>query len=330
MIISRTPFRMSFFGGGTDYPTWFEDHPGAVLATTINKYCYISCRYLPPFFDHKSRIIYSKMEHVKSIDEIDHPSVREVLRYLKIRQGVEIHHDGDLPARTGLGSSSSFTVGLLNALYALQGKMTTKEDLAREAIYIEQNMCHENVGCQDQASAAYGGFNRIEFGGGDHLQVRKVTLTAERIKKLQNHLLLYFTGFSRTASVIAEHQIKNIPKKIVDLNTMYEMVQQATDILNGGNLKEFGKLLHESWKLKRGLSAKVSTPHIDHLYDKARREGAIGGKILGAGGGGFILFFVPPARQKVFKEKFRKLLHVPFKFENLGSQIMVYQPSDGS
>ncbi len=329
MIISRTPFRMSFFGGSTDYPAWFENHPGAVLATTINKYCYITCRYLPPFFDHKSRIIYSKMEHVKKIDEIDHPSVREVLRHLKIRQGIEIHHDGDLPARTGLGSSSSFTVGLLNALYALQGKMLTKEDLAREAIYIEQEMCHENVGCQDQTLAAYGGFNCIEFGGADHLQVRKVTLPQERLKKLQSHLLLYFTGFSRTASKIAAHQIKNIPKKITDLKIMYEMVQQATDILNGGNLKDFGELLHESWKLKRGLSDKVSTAHIDNLYDKARREGAIGGKILGAGGGGFILFFVSPSKQKTFKEKFRKLLQVPFKFENLGSQIIFYQPNGG-
>jgi len=327
MIISRTPFRMSFFGGGTDYPAWFEDHPGAVLATTINKYCYISCRYLPPFFDHKSRIIYSKMEHVKKIDDIDHPSVREVLRYLKVRQGVEIHHDGDLPARTGLGSSSSFTVGLLNVLYALQGKMSTKEDLAREAIYIEQEMCHENVGCQDQTLAAYGGFNCIEFGGTNHLQVRKVTLSSERLKKLQSHLLLYFTGFSRTASKIAEHQIKNIPEKTVDLKIMYAMVQQATKILNGGNLKDFGELLHENWDIKRGLSDKVSTPHIDDLYDKARRSGAIGGKILGAGGGGFILFFVPPAKQKIFKEKFKKLLQVPFEFENLGSQIIFYQPN---
>ncbi len=327
MIISRTPFRISFFGGGTDYPGWFQDHKGAVLATTINKYCYISCRYLPPFFEHKSRIIYSKMEHVSKIDEIDHPAVREVLRYLKIRQGVEIHHDGDLPARTGLGSSSSFTVGLLNALYALKGRITTKEDLAKEAIYVEQEMCRENVGCQDQTLAAYGGFNFIEFGGADLLQVRKITVGAERLKRLREHLLLYFTGFSRTASQIAGHQIKNIPRKQKELQTMYEMVQEAIEILNGRELKDFGKLLHESWKLKRTLSNKVTTPYIDELYDKARRAGAVGGKLLGAGGGGFVLFFVPPAKQKTFKAAFKKLLHVPFEFEHLGSQIIFYQPN---
>ncbi|VAX36950.1 D,D-heptose 7-phosphate kinase [hydrothermal vent metagenome] len=329
MIISRTPFRMSFFGGGTDYPDWFDAHKGAVLATTFNKYCYITCRYLPPFFDHKSRIIYSQMEHINKIDDIDHPSVREVLRYMKIRQGIEIHHDGDLPARTGLGSSSSFTVGLLNALYALKGKMVTKEDLANEAIYVEQEMCQENVGCQDQALAAYGGFNVIEFGGAEHLQVQKVTISKEKLKNLQSHLLLYFTGFSRIASKVAAHQIKNIPKKTAELNRMYEMVFEARDILNDGNLKNFGTLLDESWKIKRSLSDKVSTPQIDNLYEKAKRAGAIGGKLLGAGGGGFALFFVPPSKQKTFKEKFKKLLQVPFKFESLGSQIIFYQPNGG-
>lgn len=329
MIISRTPFRVSFFGGGTDYPGWFEGHQGAVLATTINKYCYITCRYLPPFFDHKSRIIYSKMEHVKRVSEIDHPAVREVLKFLRIRQGVEIHHDGDLPARTGLGSSSSFTVGLLNAFYALKGVMPTKERLAREAIFIEQEKCLDNVGCQDQTLAAYGGFNLIEFGGKNHLQVRTVTIPGERLRRLQDHLLLYFTGFSRNASEIASHQIQNIPRKKKELKLMYDMVFHAMDILNGGDWQRFGRLLHESWTIKRELSQKVSTAHIDGIYETAMRAGAVGGKLLGAGGGGFILFFVPPARQKRFKERLRQLLQVPFSFENLGSQIIFYQPNGG-
>ena len=327
MIISRTPFRMSFFGGGTDYPKWFEEHGGAVLATTINKYCYITCRYLPPFFKHKSRIIYSQMEHVNKIDEIDHPAVREVLRYLKIRQGVEIHHDGDLPARTGLGSSSSFTVGLLNSLYALKGKMPTKEKLAKEAIYIEQKKCNENVGCQDQTLVAHGGLNYVEFGGSNHLVVRKVTIPKERIKSLQNNMLLYFTGFSRMASEIAKHQIKNIPKKKSELKTMHQMAKHALDILNEGDLIDFGKLLGESWKIKRSLSDKITNPYIDEIYNAAKKAGASGGKLLGAGGGGFVLLFVEPEKQSKVKERLKKLLHVPFKFENLGTQIIFYQPN---
>ncbi len=326
MIISRTPFRVSFFGGGTDYPKWFEDHQGAVLATTINKYCYITCRYLPPFFDHKSRIIYSKMEHVRRTEDIQHPAAREVLKFLQIREGVEIHHDGDLPARTGLGSSSAFTVGLLNSLYALKGKMVSKEQLAKEAIYVEQEMCRENVGCQDQALAAYGGFNFIEFGGKNHLQVRQVTISQDEFQDLQKHLMLYFTGFSRTASEIAHHQIQNIPNKKKELKTMHAMAREGLRFLNAKDLMSFGKLLNESWQIKRKLSSKVSTPHIDDIYDLARRAGAIGGKLLGAGGGGFILFFVPPQKQKKVREKLKKLLLVPFEFENLGSQIIFYQP----
>jgi len=327
MIISRTPFRISFFGGGTDYPAWLHDHKGAVLATTINKYCYISCRYLPPFFEHKSRIIYSIIETVKSVGDIKHPSVREALKFLKIRDGVEVHHDGDLPARTGLGSSSAFTVGLLNALYAMKGIMPTKERLAKEAIYVEQEMCRDNVGCQDQTLAAYGGFNFIEFGGNNHLQVRSITIPANTLQGLQRHLMLYFTGFSRNASEIARHQIDNIPQKQFELTTMYDMAFQALDILKKGNLEKFGKLMYESWKIKRELSAKISTSHIDALYDAAMRAGAIGGKLLGAGGGGFVLFFVPLAKQKAVKEKLKKLLLVPFEFENLGSQIIFYQPN---
>ena len=329
MIISRTPFRMSFFGGGTDYPAWYEKHKGAVLATTIDKYCYITCRYLPPFFDHKSRIVYTKTELIQKVSEIDHPAVREVLRFLKIHQGIEIHHDGDLPARTGLGSSSSFTVGLLNSLYALKGVMTTKERLAKEAIYVEQELCRDNVGCQDQVLAAYGGFNFIEFGGATHLQVRRVTFRSDKVRKLENHLMLFFTGFARMASEIAAHQIRNIPKKTAELKTLHQMAYQAVDILNANDMPSFGKLLDESWKLKRSLSDKISTPFVDDMYAAAKRAGAVGGKLLGAGGGGFLLLFVPPARQKKVREKLKKSLLIPFKFEDLGSQIIFYQPNSG-
>lgn len=330
MIISRTPFRMSFFGGGTDYHGWYNENKGAVLATTFDKYCYITCRYLPPFFEHKSRIIYSVIEHVKeNIDEIDHPSVREVLRFLNINEGIEIHHDGDLPARTGLGSSSSFTVGLLNSLYALKGQMITKERLAKEAIHVEQEMIKENVGCQDQMLAAYGGFNYIEFGGSNHLRVQPVTMPAQKLNLLQDHLMLFFTGFSRTASQIAAHQIKNIPNKKVELGRMHEMVHEAVDVLNSNDLLKFGKLLDESWKLKRTLSDMVSTDHIDQMYDTATRHGAIGGKLLGAGGGGFVLFFVEPHKQAAVRASLKGMLEIPFRFENLGSQIIFYQPGTG-
>lgn len=329
MIISRTPFRMSFFGGGTDYSGWFNEQPGAVLATTIDKYCYITCRYLPPFFDHKSRIIYSVTEHVKSVDDIDHPSVREVLRFLNIHEGIEIHHDGDLPARTGLGSSSAFTVGLLNSLYALKGQMVTKERLAKEAIYIEQEMIKESVGCQDQTLAAYGGFNYIEFGGSNHLRVQPLTIPPGKLNALQDHLMLFFTGFSRTASQIAQHQVKNIPNKKQELLRMYEMVQEAVDILNGNDLLAFGRLLDESWKLKRSLSEKVSTEQIDDMYAAACRAGAVGGKLLGAGGGGFVLLFVEPEKKQMVRESLKNLLEIPIKFENLGSQIIFYQPDTG-
>ncbi len=326
MIISRTPFRISFFGGGTDYREWFEDNCGSVLATTIDKYCYITCRYLPPFFKHKSRIIYSKTEQVKNIDEIQHPSARETLRFMNIKKGVEIHHDGDLPARTGLGSSSSFTVGLLHALYALKGVMPSKIQLAKDAIYIEQEKIKESVGCQDQTLAAVGGFNKIEFGGSNHLNVRAITISKDRLELLQDHLMLFYSGLSRTASEIAGEQIKNIPRKKKELKTMYQMVDEAINILNGNNdLTAFGKLLDESWKLKRGLSDRVSTSYIDNIYDAALSSGAIGGKLLGAGGGGFILFFADPRNQAKLKEKLKSLLYVPFRFESLGSQIIFYQ-----
>jgi D-glycero-alpha-D-manno-heptose-7-phosphate kinase len=327
MIISRTPFRVSFFGGGTDYPDWFSQHQGATLATTINKYCYITCRFLPPFFDHRSRIVYSEIERVKKVQDIRHPAVREVLKFLKMEEGVEIHHDGDLPARTGLGSSSSFTVGLLNALYALQGIMPTKERLAKEAICIEQERCQENVGCQDQVLAAHGGFNYIEFGGPDHLRVTKVTLPSTQIKRLENHLMIFFTGFSRMSSEIAAHQIKNIPQKKQELLEIYQMSKMALELLNKDDLLSFGRLLDQAWQIKKGLSDRVSTPYIDQIYQAARESGAMGGKLLGAGGGGFVLLFATPEHQPRIREKLKNLLEVPFHFEMQGSQIIFYQPN---
>lgn len=328
MIISRTPFRISFFGGGTDYPDWFKDNQGAVLATTIDKYCYITARYLPPFFEHRSRIIYSKMEHVVNVDEIDHPSVRETLRFLNIEKGVEIHHDGDLPARAGLGSSSSFTVGLLNSLYALKGIMPTKEQLAKEAIHIEQNMIRENVGCQDQILAAYGGLNLIEFGH-EGPKVRRVTLAPEKINMLESHVMMFFTGFARIASEVAAHQIRNIPNKTSELKTMCGLVYTAMDALNQGNFKKFGELLHESWMIKRGLTDKITNAMIDETYAKARAAGALGGKIMGAGGGGFIMIYAEPDKQPAVRAALKHLLEIPVCFETLGSQIIFYQPNSG-
>jgi len=327
MIISRTPFRISFFGGGTDYPVWYKKNGGAVLCTTINKYCYITCRYLPPFFEHKHRIIYSQMEQAKDIDEIRHPCVREALRFTGITEGVEIHHDGDLPARTGLGSSSSFAVGLLHSLYALKGIMPSKMQLAKDAIHIEQNMIKENVGSQDQVSTAFGGFRRIDFSGEHHIELRPVTIKSERLEQLQDCLMLFFSGLSRTASEIAGEQIKQTPKKKRELAEMHRMVDEAMNILSGdGDLVEFGKLLHESWQLKRSLTDKISTPYIDYVYDTATRAGATGGKLLGAGGAGFIIFFVKPELQPEVTESLKGLLHVPFRFENSGSQIIFYEP----
>jgi D-glycero-alpha-D-manno-heptose-7-phosphate kinase len=330
MIISRTPFRISFFGGGTDYPVWYKEHGGAVLATSINKYCYITCRYLPPFFEHKYRIVYSKSELTQTISEIQHPSARETLNFMDINHGVEIHHDADLPARTGLGSSSAFTVCLLNALYALKGKMVTKRRLALDAIHIEQERIKENVGSQDQTIAAFGGFNKIEFGGEQEIQVQPITLNYRKSQLLQNHLMLFFTGFSRTASEIAGEQIKQTPNKKNELNKMLEMVEDAMCSLNGSysDITDFGRLLHESWMIKRSLTNKITTPQIDRIYEDALKAGALGGKLLGAGGGGFILFFVEPEFQPKVKEKLKNLLYVPFKFENLGSQIIYYGPQN--
>ncbi len=329
MIINRTPFRISFFGGGTDYPVWYRENGGAVLATTINKYCYLNCRYLPPFFEHRSRVTYSKIELIKDKDEIVHPSVRECLRFMEIDRGIEIHHDGDLPARTGVGSSSAFTVGLLHSLYALKGSMPTKRQLALDAIHIEQQRIEENVGSQDQVQVAFGGFNLIKFGGKDHINVMPMTISHQRLELFQDHLMLFFTGFSRTASEIAAEQIKVTPYKKKELGQMHEMVGVALEILNSNaDLLDFGKLMHENWQIKRSLSNKISTSIIDEMYSAAIEAGALGGKLLGAGGGGFMLIFAKPEIQPKIKEKLKKLLYVPFRFEDSGSQIIFYSPDN--
>jgi D-glycero-alpha-D-manno-heptose-7-phosphate kinase len=307
---------------------WYREHGGAVLSTTINKYCYITCRYLPPFFEHTHRIVYSKIEMVNSASEILHPAVKAVLQYMDIKAGVEIHHDGDLPARTGMGSSSSFTVGLLHAIYALKGVMPSKMQLAQEAIHIEQNIIKENVGSQDQVAAAVGGFNKIEFYPDDTIRVMPVIMKKERLERLQEQMMLYFTGISRTASDVAKKQIELTPQKKSELSTMRQMVDEALSILTNENteLKEFGKLLHEAWKLKRSLTDKISNSHIDNIYETAIRAGAAGGKLLGAGGGGFMLIFTEPELKPRIRTRLMGLLEVPFSFENLGSQIIFYQP----
>ena len=325
MIISKTPYRISFFGGGTDYPGWYRKHGGAVLATTIDKYCYLTCRYLPPFFEHRIRIVYSKVESCQTIDEISHPSVREVLRYLNIDRGVEIHHDGDLPARSGMGSSSSFTVGLLHALYALKGQMPSKQQLAQESIYIEQEILKETVGSQDQMSAAHGGFNIIEFLPSGEISTRPMTLAKERIEELNSHLMLFYTGIIRTASNVAESYVNDIENRKQQFHIMSDLLNESITVLNKGkDINRFGELLHEAWQVKRSLSKKVSNSNVDEIYNMARSAGAIGGKLTGAGGGGFMLLFVPPEKQIKVKEKLNNLICVPFKFESSGSQIVFF------
>lgn len=328
MIISRTPYRISFFGGGTDYPAYYLKYGGKTLGVAIDKYCYLNIRKLPPFFDHKYRIVYSKMENVKCIEEIKHPSVRETLKYLKIDYGISIHHDGDIPARSGVGSSSAFTVGLLNSLYALEGKAISKQELALEAINVEQELIKEHVGSQDQIFAAYGGLNVINFLSIGKITVEPIIMKPERLALFEQKFMLFFTGFSRIASEIAEDKIRNIPNNGFSLSRMKDMADEGYKILvsQSRDLKEFGELLNESWKLKKTLSNKITSPEIDKIYELAIKNGAIGGKLLGAGGGGFMVFYVEPKNQFKVKEALKKYLYVPFNFDFDGSKIIVYKP----
>lgn len=328
MIISRTPFRISLFGGGSDYPAWYKEHGGSVLGFAINKYCYISVRELPPFFEHKHRIVYSAIEMANKVDEIDHPSVRGVLKELGDDKGLEIHHDGDLPARSGLGSSSSFTVGLINALYALDGRMISKRQLAHKAIHIEQGVIKEHVGSQDQVWAAYGGINRIDFATDDSISVTPMRISKGRREELRGNLMLCFTGVSRIAETIARKQISNLKNRTDSIHKMTEMVDEAVEILgnDGRPLSELGSLLDQSWRLKRELADGVTNAGIDDAYQAARDAGALGGKVLGAGGGGFMLFYVEPDRRQAVSESLKTMLRVSFDFDMSGSKIVVYEP----
>lgn len=329
MIITKTPYRISFFGGGTDYPVHYLEHGGSVLATSINKYCYISCRKLPPFFDHKFRISYSSIENANSIDEIIHPSVREVLRHLNVSDGLEIHHDGDLPARSGLGSSSSFTCGLLNAVHALNGRLIPKLDLALQAINVEQNLIGENVGSQDQITSAVGGFNRVNFHQDASIDVQKIILNEQKREQLNEHLLMFFSGFTRNSQTITSEKVKHIERKTSEVKEIGSLVDDATSILSRENinLEDFGRLLHESWIIKRNLYDAISNSNIDRIYQIALNNGALGGKLMGAGGGGFMLFFVPPDRHSCLKKALSDFVHVPFRFENGGSTVCVNEPN---
>ncbi len=329
MIISRTPYRISFFGGGTDYPEWFERHGGAVLAATIDKYCYITCRYLPPFFDIKYRAVYSRIENTRTIDEIEHPAVREVLKFLGVKKGIEIHHEGDLPARSGMGSSSSFTVGMLHALHAQLGEMPTKEELAREAIHVERERIKETVGCQDQIMASFGGLNHIVFHKGGGFSVRPLTISEERAEELNKRMMLFYTGIKRTASDLARKYVTTLSKKKRILRVMKDLVEEGIELLSkGDDLDSFGELLHEAWMYKKSLSQGITNREVDEIYDKAISAGAIGGKLSGAGGGGFILFFVPLERQEEVRSALSDLIYVPFKFERGGSQILFHDKDE--
>src|SRR5438876_12001522 len=329
MIISRTPFRVSFFGGGTDYPEWYREHGGAVLATTIDKYCYLTCRYLPPFFEHKIRIIYSKIENCMTVDDIRHPSAREVIRYLAIDRGLEIHHDADLPAGSGMGSSSAFTVGLLHALYALQGKMPGKRDLAMQSIHIEQDLIREAVGSQDQVSAAYGGFNQISFRPDGEFTVTPITVARKRLAELNASLMLFYTGVRRMASEVVSTYVNSLEDKKRQLRIARDLVDDSISILSSDrDLIAFGELLHEACEAKRSLSPLVSSPDVDAMYGAARKGGAVGGKLTGAGGGGFLLLYVPFDRQDSVRAALARFIHVPFRFDFSGSQIIFFDAEE--
>ncbi|MCX7723333.1 MAG: kinase [Verrucomicrobiae bacterium] len=329
MVISRTPYRISFFGGGTDYPAWYRKHGGAVLSATINKYCYLTCRYMPPFHEHRIRVAYSRIEQCETIDQIEHPAVREALRFLKIYRCIEIHHAGDLPGRSGMGSSSAFTVGLLHALHALKGELVSKKQLAREGIHLEQNVLKETVGSQDQVSAAFGGLNRIVFKKTGDFDVEPLALSADRLAELNSNLMLFYTGIKRTAASVASSYATRLEEQAELLNELRRFVDIGANLLCGrDDIREFGELLDQAWHLKRQLSKKVSNAEIDALYAEARAAGAIGGKLLGAGGGGFLLLFVPPQKQRAVLRRLDRLVHVPVEFESGGSQIIFFDPGE--
>lgn len=325
MIITQTPFRMSFFGGGTDFPGFYRDHGGAVLSTTFDKYCYVNVRHLPRFFDYTTELSYAKTERVTDVEAIEHPAIREAMKMLDMHE-IRLTYEADLPARSGLGTSSSFAVGMLNAFYALKGKYADKRKLADNAIYLERVLCKESGGVQDQIAASFGGFNKISFNA-DGYTVSPVIISPERKLRLNDNLMLFFTGFSRFSSDIQVEAEKSLKSKEAQLLEMLQLVDEAEQVLTSKtDLTEFGKLLDYTWKLKRGITSKVSTDSIDAIYDKAIKAGATGGKLLGAGGGGFLLFYVEAEKQKNVLEALNNLLYVPFEFETAGTQVIHYTP----
>ena len=326
MIITKTPFRMSFFGGGTDMPSFFNEHGGAVISTTFDKYCYVNVRHLPPFMPYLSELVYSKFERVNNIDEIIHPLIRECMRLHDIHE-IRLTYEGDLPARTGLGTSSTFAVGMLNAFCALKGKMMSKHQLAEEAIHVERDILQEHGGWQDQIAAAYGGLNRIDFSEGQ-FKVTPIIIHPDRKKELDDNLMLFYTGVQRFSSEIQADTFAKPVDKTKQLLEMLALVDEAQGILTNKNvsLNEFGKLLDYTWKLKRGTGNKISNNSIDDLYDRGIKAGALGGKLLGAGGGGFLLFYVEKDKQENVLKALDELMHVPFQFESEGSTVIHYNP----
>lgn len=330
MIITKTPFRMSFFGGGTDMESFFKENGGSVLSTTFDKYCYVNVRHLPRFFDYSTELSYSKTERVTDIDAIEHPAIRNAMKMLDMHE-IRLTYEADLPARSGLGTSSSFAVGMLNAFYALKGKYASKKQLADEAIYLERVLCDEAGGWQDQIAASFGGFNRIDFNA-DGYSVHPIIISPERKKKLNDNLMMFFTGFTRFSSDIQKANHLDDESKAKQLKQMLNLVDEAEGILTdqSKDLDDFGRLLDVTWKLKRQTGKSVSTSNIDDLYDKGIAAGALGGKLLGAGGGGFLVFYVQPENQKSVKEAMKDLLYIPFKFEDGGTQVIYYGPEDYS
>lgn len=319
---------MSFFGGGTDFPGFYNEHGGAVISTTFDKYCYVNVRHLPPFFEYSTELSYSKIERVKNIDEINHPSIRECMRYLDMRD-IRLTYEADLPAKSGLGTSSSFAVGMLNAFYSLKGKYKSKRELADDAIYLERELCNEAGGVQDQIAVAFGGFNRIDFSA-DGYQVTPVVMSNERKEILNDNLMMFFTGFSRFSSDIQTSTQAVLKDKTAQLLEMYSLVDTAQGILTDKNsdLNDFGRLLDHTWKLKRGITTRISTNSLDEIYEKAMSAGALGGKLLGAGGGGFFVFYVEPEKRKSVMQALDKLLYIPFRFEDSGTRVIYFDAED--
>ena len=326
MIISKTPFRMSFFGGGTDMPAFFNEHGGAVISTTFDKYCYVNVRHLPPFMPYYSELVYSRIERVNHIDEIEHPAIREAMRMLDIHE-IRLTYEGDLPARTGLGTSSTFAVGMLHAFYALKGKYADKRKLAEDAIILERERCKESGGWQDQIAAAYGGLNRIDFGD-NSFKVSPIIIHPDRKKLLNDNLMLFFTGISRFSSEIQKETMSQQHDKTRQLKELLSLVNDAQTILEDkhSDMNDFGRLLDHTWKLKRDTGSKISNNEIDDLYQRGLKAGALGGKLLGAGGGGFLLFYVEKDKQQHVINELDELMHVPFELENEGSTIIHYNP----